>query len=59
MAQLVLSLGLKEQNAVADTVGRDVIDRHIPCIWKNGILATVVGKPNSGEPRSLNVNEVW
>ena len=39
--------GLKELDAVADTVGRDVIDRLIPYIRKNGVLATVVGKPKS------------
>ena len=51
--------GLKELDAVADTVGRDVIDRLLPRIRKNGILATVVGKPKSADSRSLQVNEVW
>jgi NADPH:quinone reductase-like Zn-dependent oxidoreductase len=51
--------GLKELDAVADTVGRDVIDRLLPRIKKNGILATVVGKPKSADGRSLKVNEVW
>jgi NADPH:quinone reductase-like Zn-dependent oxidoreductase len=51
--------GLKELDAVADTIGRDVIDRLIPRIKKNGILATVVGKPMSAHGRSLQVNEVW
>jgi NADPH:quinone reductase-like Zn-dependent oxidoreductase len=51
--------GLKELDAVADTVGRDVIDRLLPRIRKNGILATVVGKPNSADGRPLQVNEVW
>jgi NADPH:quinone reductase-like Zn-dependent oxidoreductase len=51
--------GLKELDAVADTVGRDVINRILPRIRKNGILATVVGKPNSADGRSLQVNEVW
>jgi NADPH:quinone reductase-like Zn-dependent oxidoreductase len=51
--------GLKELDAVADTVGHDVIDRLLPRIKKNGILATVVGKPNSADGRSLQVNEVW
>src|SRR6202167_4484224 len=35
--------GLKDLDAVADTVGRDVIDRLIPHIRKNGVLATVGG----------------
>jgi NADPH:quinone reductase-like Zn-dependent oxidoreductase len=51
--------GLDELDAVADTVGRDVIDRLLPRIRKNGILATVVGKPKSADGRSLQVNEVW
>jgi len=51
--------GLKELDAVADTVGRDVIDRLIPHIKKNGVLATVVGKPNSAAGRDVEVHEVW
>ncbi len=46
-------------DAVADTVGREVIDRLIPHIRKNGILATVVGKPKSADGRDLQVHEVW
>ena len=51
--------GLKEVDAVADTVGRDVIDRLIPHIRKNGVLATVVGKPKSADGRDIQVREVW
>ena len=50
---------LKELDAVADTIGPPVIDRLIPHIRKNGILATVVGKPKSAENRELRVNEVY
>ena len=50
---------LKDLDAVADTVGRDVIDRLIPHIRKNGVLATVVGKPESADGRDLQVQEVW
>jgi NADPH:quinone reductase-like Zn-dependent oxidoreductase len=50
---------LKDLDAVADTVGRDVIDRLIPHIRKNGVLATVVGKPKSADGRDLQVQEVW
>ena len=46
-------------DAVADTVGREVIDRLIPHIRKNGVLATVVGKPKSADGRDLQVHEVW
>jgi NADPH:quinone reductase-like Zn-dependent oxidoreductase len=51
--------GLKELDAVVDTVGHDVIDRLIPHIRKNGVLATVVGRPKSADGRDLLVHEVW
>jgi NADPH:quinone reductase-like Zn-dependent oxidoreductase len=50
---------LNELDAVADTVGREVIDRLIPHIRKNGVLATVVGRPKSADGRDLQVHEVW
>jgi NADPH:quinone reductase-like Zn-dependent oxidoreductase len=50
---------LKDLDAVADTVGRDVIDRLIPHIRKNGVLATVVGAPKSAAGRDVQVHEVW
>jgi NADPH:quinone reductase-like Zn-dependent oxidoreductase len=50
---------LKELDAVADTVGRDVIDRLIPHIRKNGVLATVIGRPKSADGKDLQVHEVW
>jgi NADPH:quinone reductase-like Zn-dependent oxidoreductase len=50
---------LKELDAVADTIGRDVIDRLLPHIKKNGILATVVGKPKSADGRNVQVHEIW
>ncbi|MGC2401135.1 MAG: NADP-dependent oxidoreductase [Acidobacteriaceae bacterium] len=51
--------GLRELDAIADTIGPPVVDRLIPHIRKNGILATVVGKPTSAENREIRVNEVW
>jgi NADPH:quinone reductase-like Zn-dependent oxidoreductase len=51
--------GLKDVDAVADTVGRDVIDRLIPHIRKNGVLATVIGKPASAAGHDIQVHEVW
>jgi NADPH:quinone reductase-like Zn-dependent oxidoreductase len=50
---------LAELDAVADTVGRDVIDRLIPHIRKNGVLATVIGRPKSADGKDLQVREVW
>ena len=51
--------GLKDLDAVADTVGHELIDLLIPHIRKNGVLATVVGKPKSADGRDLQVQEVW
>ena len=48
-----------ELDAVADTIGPPVVDRLISRIRKNGVLATVVGKPASAEGRDLQVHEVW
>jgi NADPH:quinone reductase-like Zn-dependent oxidoreductase len=50
---------LKELDAVADTIGRDVIDRLLPRIKKNGVLATVVGKPGSADDYDVQVHEVY
>jgi NADPH:quinone reductase-like Zn-dependent oxidoreductase len=50
---------LKDVDAIADAVGHDVIDRLIPHIRKNGVLATVVGKPESAEGHDFRVEEVW
>ncbi len=50
---------LQELDAVADTIGRDVIDRLLPRIKKKGILATVVGKPSSADGYDVQVNEIW
>jgi NADPH:quinone reductase-like Zn-dependent oxidoreductase len=50
---------LAELDAVADTVGREVIDRLIPHIRKNGVLATVIGRPKSADGKDLQVHEVW
>ncbi len=50
---------LKELDSVADTVGHDVIDRLIPRIRKNGVLATVLGRPKSTEGRDVQVREVY
>jgi NADPH:quinone reductase-like Zn-dependent oxidoreductase len=50
--------GLPELDAVADMVGREVIDRILPHIKKNGVLATVVGKPKSAEGRDVRVEAI-
>jgi NADPH:quinone reductase-like Zn-dependent oxidoreductase len=50
---------LPELDAVADTVGHDVIEKIIPHIRKNGILATVVGIPASAKGRDLRAEQVW
>jgi NADPH:quinone reductase-like Zn-dependent oxidoreductase len=50
---------LPELNAIADMVGHETIDRLLPHIKKNGVLATVVGAPASAEGRDLRVVAVW
>jgi NADPH:quinone reductase-like Zn-dependent oxidoreductase len=50
---------LPELDAVADMVGHEAIDRILPHIRKNGVLATVVGAPESANGRDLRVLAVW
>jgi NADPH:quinone reductase-like Zn-dependent oxidoreductase len=50
---------LRELDAIADTVGGDLIAQLIPRIRRNGILATVVGKPKSAEGHDVQVHEVY
>jgi NADPH:quinone reductase-like Zn-dependent oxidoreductase len=50
---------LPELDAIADMVGHDAIDRLLPFIRKNGVLATVVGAPPSAEGRDIRVVPVW
>jgi NADPH:quinone reductase-like Zn-dependent oxidoreductase len=50
---------LKELDAVADTVGHEVIVSLIPHIKKNGVLATVLGRPEAANGRDVRVEEVW
>jgi NADPH:quinone reductase-like Zn-dependent oxidoreductase len=51
--------GLPELDAVADMVDHETIDRIIPHIKKNGVLATVLGKPKSAEWLDLRVEMIW
>jgi len=50
---------LPELDAIADMVGHETIDRLLPHIRKNGVLATVVGAPASAAGRDLRVVPVW
>jgi NADPH:quinone reductase-like Zn-dependent oxidoreductase len=50
---------LKELDAVADTVGHEVITSLIPHIKKNGVLATVLGRPEAANERDLRIVEIW
>jgi NADPH:quinone reductase-like Zn-dependent oxidoreductase len=47
--------GLPELDAVADMVGHETIDRLLPHIRKNGVLASVLGTPASAAGRDLRV----
>ena len=50
---------LPELDAIADMVGHEIIDRLLPHIRKNGVLATVVGAPASAAGRDIRVVPVW
>jgi NADPH:quinone reductase-like Zn-dependent oxidoreductase len=50
---------LPELDAVADMVGHETIDRILPHIRKNGVLATVLSAPESAKGRDLRVVAVW
>jgi NADPH:quinone reductase-like Zn-dependent oxidoreductase len=50
---------LPDLDAIADMVGHDTIDRLLPFIRKNGVLATVVGAPPSAEGRDIRVVPIW
>jgi len=51
--------GLPELDAVADMVGHETIDRILPHIRRNGVLATVLGAPASSAGRDLRVVPIW
>ena len=46
-------------DAIADTVGHDVIQKLMPHIRPNGVLATVVGAPAGSEGKGFRVQQVW
>jgi len=50
---------LPELDAIADMVGHETIDRLLPRLKKNGVLASVLGAPPSAEGRDLRVVTIW
>ncbi len=46
-------------DAIADTVGHDVILRLLPAIRKGGVLASVLGAPSEAEQAGLIARNVW
>ncbi|HEY5254792.1 MAG TPA: NADP-dependent oxidoreductase [Acidobacteriaceae bacterium] len=55
--QAIASLG--QVDAIADTVGHDVIQKLMPHIRPNGVLATVVGAPPGSQGKAFRVQQVW
>ncbi len=53
----IASLG--QVDAIADTVGHDVIQKLMSHIRPNGVLATVVGAPPGSEGKGFRVEQVW
>ncbi|MGO8719386.1 MAG: NADP-dependent oxidoreductase [Acidobacteriaceae bacterium] len=50
---------LGQVDAIADTVGGDVIQKLMSHIRLNGVLATVVGAPAGAEGKGVRVQRVW
>ena len=53
----IASLG--QVDAIADTVGHDVIHKLMSHIRPNGVLATVVGAPPGSQGKGFRVEQVW
>lgn len=53
----IASLG--QVDAIADTVGHDVITKLMPCIRNGGVLASVVGKPPGSDGKDFQLRQVW
>jgi len=50
---------LGQVDAIADTVGDDVIQKLMPHIRSGGVLATVVGAPAGSQGKDFRVEQVW
>jgi NADPH:quinone reductase-like Zn-dependent oxidoreductase len=50
---------LGQVDAIADTVGHDVVQKLLPHLRPGGVLATVLGKPGGIDEKKLHVREVW
>ena len=50
---------LGQVDAIADTVGHDVIQKLMPHIRANAVLATVVGAPPGSQGKGFRVEHVW
>lgn len=46
-------------DAIADTVGHNVIAKLMPHIRSGGVLASVLGKPQDADGKNFTVREVW
>jgi len=47
--------GLPELDAIADTVGHEVIGQLIPKLKPNGVLGSVLGRPKEAEGKNIRV----
>jgi NADPH:quinone reductase-like Zn-dependent oxidoreductase len=50
---------LEDLDAIADTVGGQAIEKLLPKLKKDGVLATVLRKPPAAENAGIRVAEVW
>lgn len=46
-------------DAIADTVGQDIILKLLPYIRSSGVLASVLGKPQGSDGKHFTVRPVW
>jgi NADPH:quinone reductase-like Zn-dependent oxidoreductase len=49
---------LPQLDAIADTIGGDVIRKLIPKLKRGGVLGSVVGKPDAAETKTIRVEAV-
>jgi NADPH:quinone reductase-like Zn-dependent oxidoreductase len=65
-AELIIALDdekelqdLPELDAIADTVGGDVIGRVIPKLKSGGVLGSVLGEPSNAKQRNLRIHAIF
>ena len=50
---------MPQLDAIADTVGHDLIGKLLPKLKRGGILGSVLGKPKAAEDKDIRVDPCW